>query len=47
MDKLKTIIPSFEVYDYKYTENGKEIIINDMDYYTVNDTNIESTLEKV
>jgi len=47
IEKLKKVIPYFEVNDYKYIDNNIEISIKDSDYYTISDSNIESILEKV
>ncbi|MDD2871303.1 MAG: hypothetical protein PHS49_04900 [Candidatus Gracilibacteria bacterium] len=47
IEKLKELVPNFEANDYKYVDNGVEIEINDIDYHTITDTNIDTVLEKI
>lgn len=47
IEKLKKIIPYFEVKDYKYSDNWIEKIISTLDFYTITDKNIESLLTQV
>lgn len=47
IEKLKKFIPYFEVSNYKYLENNSEIIIQDIDFFTINDSNIELLLEQI
>lgn len=47
IEKLKNIIPYYEVTDSKYLENNQEKKILKIDYYTIDDSNIEILLNQV
>jgi hypothetical protein len=44
---IKNIVPSFEVNNYKYTDNNQVKSITNLDYYAINDSNIETLLKQV
>ena len=47
IEKIKNIIPSFDVSEYKFIQDGVTKTITNIDYYTVNDSNIETLLEQL
>ena len=47
VDKLKEILPYYEVSDYKIIKDNQEKIISDLKFYTVNNSNIESLLDQI
>jgi hypothetical protein len=47
IETLKQILPYKEVYDYEFLEDGEQKTISNIDYYTVNDENIEILLEQL
>ena len=47
IDKLKNILPYFEVSDFKYTNNWKELSIKKLSYYGVDDSSISDILSQL
>lgn len=47
IEKLKNIVTNFDVNNYKYIENNQIKTISHLNYYTVNDSNIELLLEQI
>jgi len=47
IDKLKEILPYYEVNDNKIIENNEEKVISDLKFYTVNNTNVENLLDQI
>jgi hypothetical protein len=47
IEKLKNIIPYYEVNNYEYIDNDQVKKISNIDYYTTNDSNLEILLEQV
>lgn len=47
IEKLKNILPYFEVNNYQYTENNELKTITNLNYYTIDDSNIEVLLDQI
>ncbi len=47
IETIKNIIPNFEVIDFKYKENNQVKLITNLNYYTVNNSNIETLLKQI
>ncbi len=47
IEKIKKIIPSYEVNWFKFTQDGITKTIANIDYYTVDDNNLEPLLEQL
>ena len=47
VETIKNIIPSYDVNNYKYKDNNQVKSITTLDYYTINDSNIETLLKQI